>query len=264
MITWIASYPKSGNTWMRLLLSGYYSDIVDINNISRSILDYQPFFYNNLLLDSKKPSDVMHVRTTALYHMSRFFTDPLYLKTHWGNYELVGIKAIPPQLTKAAIVVVRDPRDLVVSLANFYQQSYDDIIDKMNNELAGTYEDYSFYLLKDWNSYIKSWMDTSFPVIFVKYEDLLEDSVNIFTNVLKLLELPEKNMVEIAKSAQFHKIQQQEKDHGFNEAKNGATFFNNGRSVYQECLTKEQIKKVEDHNKEMMTFLGYLKADEDN
>jgi len=256
LITWIASYPKSGNTWVRLLLSTYFSGHCNINNIQGTYLDYQPHFYKALLIDGSKPKDVMHVRTAALYHMNKFWAGP-FLKTHWGNYEAFGVKAIPPQLTKRAIVVVRDPRDLVISLANFYQQSFDEVIANLNSEKAGTFEDYKYYLLSDWSTWLRSWKCPDFEVIFIKYEDLLADTVSVFSNLLNLLELPIKNVDKIIELTNFEQLKQQETDKGFVEQKNGAVFFNNGRTTYQDKLTPAQIQKIETFHQEEMKAFGY-------
>ena len=258
MITWIASYPKSGNTWVRLLLSTYRYGVCDINNIEGSYLDYQPHFYKSLLIDKGEPIDVMHIRTAALYHMNEFFINPT-LKTHWGNYEAFGIKAIPPSLTKRAIVVVRDPRDLVISLANFYRQSYDEIIENLNSKKAGTFEYYRYYLLADWSTYIKSWQTNKFPVFIVRYEDLLANTIKTFTQILEFMGItPVVEKVEqTVELTQFSKVQQQEKDHGFVEQKNGATFFNNGKAIWKDELSPTQIELIEHSHKDEMTKFGY-------
>lgn len=256
MITWLASYPKSGNTWIRLLLSTYQAGYCDINDIKGSYLDYQPYFYKSLLINKSEARDVMHIRTAALYHMNEFFIEPV-IKTHWGNYESFGIKAIPPGLTKRAIVVIRDPRDLVVSLANFYQQSYDQIIDNLNSKKAGTFEDYRYYLLADWSTYIQSWQKASFPVYIVRYEDLLTNTAKTFSDVLKFMELPVKNIDTIVRMTKFSRLQKQEQSKGFVEQKNGATFFNNGKATWQEKLSPAQIEDVENVHKDEMLKFGY-------
>ena len=200
--------------------------------------------------------DVMHIRTAALYHMDQFFVNPV-LKTHWGNYEAFGIKAIPPGLTKRAIVIIRDPRDLVISLSNFYQQSYDEIINNLNSQNAGTFEDFRYYLLSDWSTYVKSWKKCHYPVYFVRYEDLLNDTKRTFIEILKFMELPVVNVDEIIAMTQFTKLQQQEQEKGFVEQKNNATFFKNGKAIWQDELSPNQIDLIEDiHMDEMETF-GY-------
>lgn len=220
------------------------------------MLDYQPHFYKSLLIDKAEQSDVMHVRTAALYHMDQFFVNPI-LKTHWGNYEAFGIKAIPPGLTKRAIVVIRDPRDLVVSLSNFYCQSYGEIIENLNSPKAGTFEDYRYYLLSDWSTYVKSWKTCSYPVYFVRYEDLQADTVKTFGEILKFMELPIKNVETVVRMTKFSKVQKQETDKGFVEQKNGATFFNNGKATWQDELSPNQINLIEDTHKDEMRTFGY-------
>lgn len=256
MITWIASYPKSGNTWIRLLLSTYHNGYCDINNIKGSYLDYQPHFYKSLLIDESTPKDVMHIRTAALYHMDKFFVNPI-LKTHWGNYDVFGIKAIPPQLSKRAVVVIRDPRDLAVSLANFYQQSFDEVIMSLNSSKGGTFEDYRYYYLGNWSEYLQSWKRAPFEVVFIKYEDLLADTQTVFSNLLRCMDLPAVNVEKTVELTQFKQLQKQEADKGFVEQKNGATFFFKGKSTYKDVLTTKQIALIEStHSKEMGLF-GY-------
>lgn len=257
MITWLASYPKSGNTWVRLLLSTYQTGQCDINNIQGTLLDYQPHFYKSLLTNGEKPVDVMHIRTAALYHMDQFFVNPV-LKTHWGNYEVFGIKAIPPAITRRAIVIVRDPRDLAISLANFYQQSIDEVIQTLNNPKAGTFEETKYYYLGTWSDYVRSWKQAKYDVLLVKYEDLRRDTVKVFANMLDFLEKPRKNVKNCVEQCEFSRLQAQEQANGFVEQKNGAQFFYQGTSTWAETLTEAQITAITQAHEEQMGLLGYL------
>lgn len=256
MITWLASYPKSGNTWLRCILSAYHNGQLDINDIRESYLDYQPHFYRSLLIDKSEPIDVMHVRTAALYHMDKHYINPT-LKTHWGNYTVFGINAIPPSLTTKAIVMIRDPRDLVISLANFYNMNIDNVIEILNNPNAGTFEDDRYYFLGTWSQYIKSWQAATYKVLFLKYENMLTDTASNVERVLEYLELPIKNIDKCVELTQFERLKAQENDNGFVERKNNATFFYKGKSTWKDILTPEQVKKITDAHGEVMSEFGY-------
>ena len=256
MITWLASYPKSGNTWLRCILSAYHYGQLDINDIRDSYLDYQPHFYKSLLIDSAQPIDVMHIRTAALYHIDKFMVSP-NLKTHWGNYSIYGIAAIPSALSKRAIVMIRDPRDLVVSLANFYQLTIDDVIKILNDQNGGTFEDDKYYFLGTWSTFIKSWQQATFPVEFIRYEDLQANTSGTIERILKFLELPVKNIEQIVELTTFERMKEQEVSNGFIERKNNATFFYNGKSTWKDKLTDEQVKLITEAHKDMMIEFNY-------
>ena len=181
MIIWIASYPKSGNTWVRSLLSAYlYSDDGIFNfDLLKKIHQFPSkknfkFFmkdFNNI----KKLSNYW-IAAQDRINLSNEIT---FLKTHSALCTFENNPFTNKSNTKAVIYVVRDPRNIVTSVLNHYsfkniEESFD-FIAKDRITITGG-EDIVQYL-GTWQQNYKSWRDLKFaPVLVVKYEDLINDT----------------------------------------------------------------------------------------
>ena len=277
MIIWIASYPKSGNTWIRSLLSAYLYSEDGIFNFS--LLNkiqqfpskkYLEFFLSDFK-DIKKVSDYW---IAAQDRINLFNDETIFLKTHSALCTLGNNSFTNKNNTKAVIYVVRDPRNLISSLSHHYsmnmEESYNFVIDK--EQTVSEWGGGNFGVLGSWSEHYKSWRDIKLaPILIVKYEDLINDTKNTFKSILVFLsklmdiKMDEKKIISTVNSCSFETLAEKEKTEGFFEAvaskknKKKLYFFYLGKKNNWENLLDPKIeKKTRETFSIEMKELGYI------
>ena len=235
MIIWIASYPKSGNTWVRSLLGSYlYSDNGIFNfDLLKKIQQFpsKPYFkfFLKEFTDIKKVSDHW---IAAQDRINLFNNDITFLKTHSALCIFENNYFTNKNNTKAAIYIVRDPRNLITSLSHHYSLNIDQAFDFMNDKkqmlLTNKYglDDFGITtVLGNWSEHYKSWQNLKFaPILVIKYEDLIKDTKNTFISILNFLstlmdiKIDEKKIINTVDSCSFEKLAEKEKTEGFFES----------------------------------------------
>jgi hypothetical protein len=271
-IIWLASYPKSGNTWMRVFLHNLLRDPpdgYDINQVSDlSVSDSIPTFYQAVI---KRPwrswsvQDVANARWHVQRHICQRQPDDSFVKTHNAFIEYAGKPMIYKEFTAGALYIVRNPLDVCISLSHHYSCSLDEAIDMLNNPRLGiaTNEATVSEVHQNWSKHVKSWTRGELPAqLILRYEDMLDQPLEAFGTVGKFLGLnppPDRLQRAIANSA-FEKLQSQEAKTGFRERpKNAERFFRQGRSgQWRNVLSEPQIKRIVDVHQEQMRRFGYL------
>jgi len=269
--TWVASYPKSGNTMLRLLLEAhhYNSDSVDINNMVLCTGDtgealmqgVSPVGYVNLGLRAE-----LLLRPAALLNLFCRTSLGLMTKTHWCNIQPPGLPpCIPPEFTKHAVYVVRDPRAVFLSYANYYSYAPQKAAEMMNNDefTIGGQKGHARTLVSSWTKHVASWTgEKNFPVHVVKYEDMVKNPAKELTEVLEFLgkDTNEDRIARAVEASRISKIQAAEKDDGFREHNSSSeSFFGNGGGTrWQDEAGQKWIKQIEEDHGDMMRILGYL------
>lgn len=269
-ITWLASYPKSGSTWLRMLLAAYETQArIDINDLPRhyTFSDVDPTVYSLMTAESigDLPSSVhMQLRGAVLIKFGSLApgNQPAFVKTHFYEGNMCGIKAIPPELTYTALYIVRDPRDIVVSFANYTDKTLDDTIDFMINEdaLVGGDRGILYSGIRSWSTHVGSWKWSDLKPHIIRYEDLCSTPNKCFEKILEHLgwEVSYPRLQAAIDTCSFEKLADQEKVAGFNES-SGGQFFNKGKSGgWKKILSEAQSKKLEKAFSVEMVDLGYL------
>ena len=267
MIIWLASYPKSGNTWLRSLLASYYfSDDGTFDFDLLKKIDAYP----SVAYFKKYKDNFSNPVSTSRYWISeqeninkdnklRFF------KTHNAMVKINGNSFTNENNTLAAIHIVRDPRNVITSIANHFLISQEEafdflmtenkgIIQKINNRYLG------FNALCSWKFHEKSWSECNkFPVLTIKYEDFQKEVLKTFEKVINfILHITKsKNSFNLDKakksieSCDFEKLSKLENENGFDEAvinkvnNKKIKFFNLGiKNNFQNLLKKELIDKA--------------------
>ena len=235
MIIWIASYPKSGNTWVRSLLSAYlYSNDGIFNfDLLKKITQFpSKQYFKYFLKDFKDIKKVSDYWIAAQDRINLFNDRPIFLKTHSALCTLENNPFTNKNNTKAVIYVVRDPRNLITSLSHHYsmnmEKTYIFIINKQQMTMVSEWgkDDFGIVsVLGNWSTHYKSWKNIKFaPTLVVKYEDLLNNTNNTFKSILNFLsrlmdiKIDEKKIINTVNSCSFEKLVEKEKNEGFDEA----------------------------------------------
>ena len=290
---WLASYPKSGNTWFRMLvanLSAKDGKPVDINDLPErsGIASARQAFDHLMLIDSGllTHDEIDCLRPRLYEELARGAEDDEYdvaedappvrfVKVHdaytltpKGEPLLAGSRG-----ADGAIVIVRDPRDVASSLANHYRFSIDEAVAFMNDRDAGfctkTLRQHTQLRQKlpGWSGHIASWLDqTDIPVHLIRYEDMTADTIGTLGRALTFAgrAAADEAIRSAVAFADFAELRLQEQDKGFREtpARPGGLFFRRGKAGgWRDELTAEQVARIEAAHAPMMRRLGYELAD---
>jgi hypothetical protein len=196
-IVWLASYPKSGNTWLRAFLHNYIAAPETPYSINR-LIDLSASEANALFYEryDKRPAsgysiaDVQRMRPSVHRDLTKLHEDLVFVKTHNACVSVHGIPLCTPEITAGAIYVLRDPRDVAVSYSAYTGQSLDQIIAFMNKSQAanrGTAAQI-FELLGSWSMHVESWArQDDRKTLLLRYEDMLERPGESFGKVIAFL-----------------------------------------------------------------------------
>ena len=277
MIIWIASYPKSGNTWLRSFISSYYFSKKGKFNfpLLMNILQFPSVKFTKKNLNSE-----LEASNNWIYNQNQFFSGENihFIKTHNSLNQYKGNSFTTKNLSLGAIYIVRDPRNLITSMTHHYSLSYEQAYKKLIDENASLLEksregDYSnFSFLGSWSSHFKSWKNCKdFKTLFVKYEDLENNKYDAFKKIVEFINnlkqdkssLNEKKFLNSINSTNFSNLRNKEEIEGFEESVNSKSgerkrFFNLGfNNRWQKILPKNILTKLNNNLQSDLNDLGY-------
>ena len=270
-IVWLASYPKSGNTWMRAFLHNLLRDPAesyDINKITDfSTSDSSINWYE---AQTKKPwpdwtpQDVARMRRGAQLAICAWRRDDTFVKTHNASIIFEGYPLIYPDLTAGAIYMVRNPLDVAISLSHHYGCSVDETIHALGNETVGskTNDKIIYEVHKSWSIHVDSWTGQARPgLIVLRYEDMLANPIKAFGTLTHFLGLnpPRQRLERAIERSSFRSLRAQEDKLGFKEkSPHAQRFFREGRAgQWRDLLSQAQIDRIVADHKEQMQRFGY-------
>ena len=278
MIIWIASYPKSGNTYIRSFLASYY--------FSKK----GKFDFNLLMNISQFPSvrfsqkDFLSFEDAAQNWISnqKYFFDKekiFFLKTHNSLNKYNNLEFTTKNETAGAIYVVRDPRNIITSMSHHYSFSLDQAFERMIDQNASLSEKASngdcsnFTYLGSWSEHYKSWKhNKKFKVLFIKYEDLKNLKEETFKRIINFIEelknnknekFNESKFINSISSTNFVNLKNKEANEGFGEsyiskAGKKINFFNMGfKNNWENLLPGNMVDKINKRFDEELKELGY-------
>lgn len=257
-IIWLASYPKSGNTWMRSLLAHYFMPdgmAPNINNLNQFTTgDVRKDFYDKALgrpYEGKTIEEWMAVRPIALRLIAASKPNHHFVKTHCQPIKLCEKDVIPPELTAAAIYIIRNPFDLTPSFARHQNCDIDLAIERMSFKDIFVSSDKGIHeILGRWDDHVTSWTNApGLPMHIIRYEDMLEDIEKVIIQLLEKflrIQVDRKKLASAIEATSFDAMKVQEETLGFSEKPTGMErFFAKGRAgVWREDLTPAQVAKI--------------------
>jgi len=276
-IIWLASYPKSGNTWFRAFLSVLLNDgDLDINQMKiTGIFSSKVLFENFTDLDPAYlyDSEAKALQTEVFMHLAQFFQKKdLFIKIHDAyTYRNDDQPLVPSLCTRCAIYFIRNPLDVVGSFANHIGGTIDEAIRLMNKSdcaLAVQPDNYNLnnqfkQLMLSWSGHVESWTaGLPFPVMVIRYEDMIADTYVAFSKALTFMGIAAaKEQIEAAIAAStFEQLQKKEQEKGFYEKNiKSPVFFRKGKAGnWKNELTESQIADITANHKAVMTRYNYL------
>lgn len=291
-IFWITSYPKSGNTWLRLILCGlFYTKDGNLENLN--ILKNIPKFdsLNNFEFikelsnkDYKQIFEGNEYNENTLITYSKYWIEAqkrikinksqfAFFKTHNARIQLNKTKTpYTNEITTLGFIYIsRDPRDVVLSYSKHTNKNINSTINLLNDDkIMGKHktDNRMLEVILSWKDHYRSWKKfTVVPSLFLKYEDLLDDIemeinkiTNFFYNNFNIdISNKSKKIKNIIKSTNFDNLQIIEKQNGFFEKSEFSNFFREGKkNQWEKKLSQNQINLIVQLFKKQMDELKYI------
>ena len=256
-IIWISSFPKSGNTWMRLLLGYYFlprDAEFDINTIFRfTTADVRQDFYDKAAgrpFVAASVQDWLKLRPKALRLIAASKPGFHFVKTHCMIGLAEGVPLIPPDVTAGAIYLIRNPFDVAPSYARHQGVDIDQTIELMADQqnFHGSRKNI-FELIGRWDTHIHGWTNAKgLACHVVRYEDLLADTERSFRDLLGFLnaEINDGQLRRAIRLTRFNELQKQEQEKGFRErpAQMERFFARGAAGGWRDELTPAQVARI--------------------
>ncbi|MEI6285895.1 MAG: sulfotransferase domain-containing protein [Bacillota bacterium] len=277
-IVWLASYPKSGNTWFRTFISNLISEPdeeISINNMktdgifsSRGIVDS----ITGIETANMNANEIDRLRPSVFNHLAQIAEKRLFIKAHDAYTYLDDGLPLLGTTNAKAIYIMRNPLDVAVSFANHSSADFDRIISDMNKE------DFAFcgnknrlpnqlrQIMLTWSGHVDSWLQaTELPVHTVRYEDMKLNPLETFTAAVRFigLDCTEEQIRRAIERSDFDKLKTEEVQSGFKEKPyKTASFFRAGKTGdWRNHLNEAQQQQLIADHEIVMRKYGYLDND---
>ena len=273
MIIWLASYPKSGNTWVRSFLASYiyakkkfeFKDLANIETFpsSKQISFIRKKFGDYKFIDLASYWNFFQTEVNKTNNIN-------FLKTHNALVTIKNFAFTNITNSFGLIYIIRDPRDIVVSYSHHLNLNYEETfqIIKNMNTMEKTDDLLGRTLLSNWSNHYNSWKGFPLKKLFIKYEDLVLKPLETFSEIIKYLNdlygLPINNekIKSSIENVKFTRLKSLEAEKGFNENPNQTSnkfFFREGKiDQWKKLLSDDLIKKIEREFQKEMIENNYL------
>jgi hypothetical protein len=272
-IVWLASYPKSGNTWTRIFLANYLMNPekpVSINQVHRFGMGDSIAKTYNMVAAPETPdlNDVettLRLRDKVLRGIIGNNADVNLVKTHNIRGAAYGTQLIPAQYTRSAVYIVRNPMDMVLSYARHYGIEPAAAVEAIGRSDNANATDGAavWQFLGSWSEHVCSWTSNSpYPTLVLRYEDMLDKPEEAFGSLVRHLGVPldTERLKKAIGFASFDEVSSQEKATGFKENPGKSeTFFTTGKAgKWKEALSEELVDKMRSDHRATMKRFWYL------
>ncbi|PXA96552.1 aryl sulfotransferase [Nostoc sp. 3335mG] len=269
-VYWLASYPKSGNTWLRLALAclGNAGRLPDLGAPDELCPNAASLEWMQGLLDlpvgDMAPREQALMRTEACRLYGETADAPAFLKIH-DAYDAASFGSVA---SAGTVLIVRDPRDVAPSWADHLGITVDDAIALMARPdfaigLPGRQQQpQALQRLGSWSTNVQSWLDRApRPLLMLRYEDLLAEPGACLTALAGFTgQVTDDDLIEKTVAAtSFQSLQAAEAQSGFKErGRRQRTFFRQGRAgAWRQGISAKQADRLWTDHHEVMTQLGY-------
>lgn len=272
MIIWLASYPKSGNTWVKIFLNSilFSKNNIDINKNNIRLFPLRSDFNTlDINVDNVKEFADNCLNAQNLINLDNKIK---FFKTHNAFWKL-GDKAFTNEKNTLGVLhIVRDPRNIITSLKNhFDKENYDDALKFLKDERKSigsknqTSDSHLPTIISSWSNHYNSWKKMKKNYLLIKYEKLLENPLEEFFKIAEFIEkisklnFEKKKIERAVANCAFENLKEQEEKHGFIEAMDNQKFFFLGpKNDWRNLIETKIQKNIEESFKKEMLELGYL------
>ncbi|HET7717027.1 MAG TPA: sulfotransferase domain-containing protein [Bauldia sp.] len=286
-IIWIASYPRSGNTWTRAFISSLLrvQEDPDVDNLDINQIDVAGGVENAAALYPRflgkpaslaTPAEIAAVRPWVQAALVESAGRPIYLKTHLANAKDHGAPLINMSVSLGAVYIVRNPLDVAISYARFAGAPIDKAIEWMATSGFGfvrsRFDGHERVreIMGSWSENVASWVDPPHPaVLVVRYEDMLAEPYQVFSRIARHLQIKatRQQILRAMELSSFERLRAQESASGFKEKpqSGGESFFRSGRAgQWRETLSEDQVARIVAAHRPLMKRFRYLPSQSDS
>lgn len=276
-IVWLASYPKSGNTWFRAFITALLDEKDEGICINRMKTD--GIFSSRPLLDAVtgvessnlSADEIDRLRPRLYNHLASTSERPLFIKVHDAYTYLEDGTPLLGTVNAKAIYILRNPLDVAVSFANHVSESFAQIVTNMGDESfafcrgKNSLPPQTRQKLLSWSAHVGSWASAKeLPVYFLRYEDMKADPVGAFSGAVRFISLDctQEQVRRAVELSSFDRLKAEEDREGFKEKPYKATsFFRAGKAGdWRNHLSDGQRERLIADHGEVMRQYGYLDA----
>lgn len=275
-IYWLASYPKSGNSWMRILLANYLAngdEPVDINDLgTQQITHARAVFDESLGVDAEDLTldEMERYRLDVYEQISAEAEGPLFVRIHDAITRTPGgHSTMSKPATAGVLYLLRNPLDIAVSLAHHNAAPVEKMVARMADPSFTFVEAPRHHpmvqRLLTWSAHVESWVDEpGLEVQVVRYEDMQANPLDTFAAVIRFCGLDD-DRARIAKAvdfSHFDRVQAQETEHGYaGKSHRAESFFRRGEvGSWKGVLSAKLVEQLVADHGEVMRRFGYLSA----
>jgi hypothetical protein len=275
-LAWIASYPRSGNTWLRSFLFSLYHvfrdgsfDALDFHQVNAFCpWDNSAVLFRKYIKGPPSSVDnksIAEIRPRVFADIARQAKGLVLLKTHNARLSSHGTPLIQESVTAGAVYLVRNPLDVAVSFARFRKIPLDKAIADMAAKGFGRQSDaYSVYWASSsWSSNVLSWVEPNDPkILVVRYEDLVDRPTPTFLAIARhlMMKPTEEQLAKALEVTAFAKLRELE-EAGKSKLPNSddAEFFRSGKALqWRDLLSKDQVDRIVAEHGAVMDRFGYI------
>ena len=275
-VIWLASYPKSGNTWFRVFLTNLLYETIDPANINdlaeASISSSRKVFddYTGLSSSDLSFDEIDNLRPEVYKIQSDETNDLLFKKVHDKFYLVEKNKPLfPPEISLGVIYLIRNPLDVLVSFAYHSAKPVNNMISILNNphfafcDKNDKLQNQLRQIIGTWSDHVQSWTEQKqIPVLVIRYEDMILDTFETFKKAVRFLKI-DKNDEQIKTAihkSDFKILSEQEKENGFKEKMiKSKSFFRKGKiGDWRNYLDDKMKNEIIDNHKDIMIKFEYL------